>query len=100
MAWVKDIASLYDFIAYVVVSAPDEFPHEDYLSDDELMTLDQAFAELRNGILFIEADFPGADKARGLTELLNRSLQSYKDGDDIRGGHLLQDFERLVFKGR
>ena len=99
MPWVKHIDGLHDFISYVVVHAPDEFPQEDFLDDDEQMTLDQAFAELRDGLRFVEAAFPGADKERGLSDLLDRSLQNYKNGDDIRGAHLLQEFERRIFKG-
>jgi hypothetical protein len=57
---IRDIDALYDFIGYVVVSAPDRFPKEDYLSDHEQMNLERAFAELRHGIALVESDFPGA----------------------------------------
>ena len=33
MTWVRDVSSLYDFIGYVVLRAPDHFPREDYLKD-------------------------------------------------------------------
>jgi hypothetical protein len=98
MPWVRDIDSLYAFIGYVVLSAPDRFPREDYLTDEEQMNLERAFAELRNGIAIVEADFPGADEQRGLAILLDQALASYRSGDDLRGAQLLQDFERLVFK--
>jgi hypothetical protein len=98
MPWVRDIDSLYDFIGYVVLSAPNRFPREDYLTDEEQMNLERAFVELRNGIAIVEADFPGADEQRGLNTLLDQALVSYRSGDDLRGAHLLQDFERLVFK--
>lgn len=97
-AWVTDISSLYDFIGYVVLRAPDRFPREDFLSDHEQMTLDLAFIELRRGIQLIEADFPGADEARGLSALLDRSLASYRSGDDVLGAHTLQDFQDSIFK--
>jgi len=98
MAWVTDIDSLYNFIGYVVLSAPDRFPKEDYLSDAEQMNLDRAFAELRAGVAIVEREFPGADQQRGLSSLLDRSLSYYRAGDEVQGAHLLQDFEQLIFK--
>ncbi|WP_395684364.1 hypothetical protein [Dokdonella sp.] len=43
----------HDFTAYVVVGAPNHFPVEDYLRADEQMTLDRAFAELREGMRMV-----------------------------------------------
>jgi hypothetical protein len=96
--WVRDLDSLYDFIGYVVLSAPDRFPKEDYLADHEQMTLQRAFQELRKGIAFVEQDFPGADRQRGLSVALDEAMTSYKKGDDVRGAHRLQDFQKLIFK--
>jgi hypothetical protein len=98
MAWVRDIHSLYNFIGYVVLGAPDRFPNEDYLSEPEQMDLERAFAELRHGVSFVEADFPGADAQRGLSALLEEALSLYKAGDEIGGAHKLQDFSALIFK--
>jgi hypothetical protein len=99
VAWVRDIDSFYNFIGYVVLSAPDRFPREDYLEEEEQMNLERAFDELRHGIELVEKDFPGANAERGLQSLLDRALLSYRSGDEVTGAHLLQDFEQLVFKG-
>jgi hypothetical protein len=96
--WVRDIDSLYNFIGYVVLSAPDRFPKEDYLSDEEQMTLDRAYDELRHGITLVERDFPGADVDRSLTRVLEESLAYYRSGDDFHGAHRLQDFQNLIYK--
>ncbi len=98
MQWVRDINSLYNFIGYVVLRAPDQFPREDYLRPEEQMTLDRAFDELRHAITFVEQYFPGADRDRGLSVLLERSLTSYRNGDIVAGAHTLQDFQDLIFK--
>lgn len=98
MKWVKDIDSLYDFIGYVVLRAPNRFPKEDYLAESEQMTLDRAFLELSHGVELVEKDFPGADKDRGLSALLEQSLTHYRKGEEIAGAHLLQDLEELIFK--
>ena len=99
MSWVRDIDSFYDFISLVVVSAPDGFPIEDYLSDDEQLNLDRAFAELRRGVQFVERDFPGADRERELNAMLDQALALYQKGEDVKAAHLLQDFEAKIFKG-
>jgi hypothetical protein len=96
--WDRDIDSLYNFIGYVVLRAPDRFPIEDYLPREEQMTLDRAFAELREGVSLVEKDFPGADGQRGLNAVLYRALSSYRSGDDRAGAHALQDFQDLIFK--
>jgi hypothetical protein len=98
MRWVRDIDSFYDFISLVVVHAPDEFPVEDYLPDDEQLNLERAFAELRKGVDFVERDFPGADRERGLNALLAEALALYRAGEDVKAAHLLQDFEAKIFK--
>jgi len=99
MPWVRDIDSLHDFIGYVVLSAPDRFPREDYLSEAEQMNLERAFAELRRGVTLVEKDFPGADRERGLSVILDKALVTYRNGDEVAGANLLQDFEKLIFRG-
>jgi hypothetical protein len=96
--WVTKFDSLYDFIGYVVLSAPDEFPQEDFLRPEDQMTLDRAFEELAHGVLLVEQDFPGADRQRGLSAVLERSLAAYRAGDSLTGAHSLQDFQDLIFK--
>ena len=96
--WVRDIDSLYDFIGYVVLSAPNRFPQEDYLGPEEQMTLERAFEELRYGVRLVEKDFPGSDAKRGLSLLIERSLESYRSGDAKAGAQTLQDFQDLVFR--
>lgn len=100
MAWVKDIDSFYNFIGYVVLSAPDRFPVEDYLPAERQMNLDleKAFVELRKGVDLIDEVVAPDEKRRTLLELLDQSMTAYRSGDDVRGAHLLQDMEALVFK--
>ena len=99
MAWVRDVSSLYDFIGYVVLRAPDRFPREDYLPESEQMNLERAFAELRKGIVFVEIENPGADEQRGLSRIVGETLSLYQAGDEVSAAHRLQDFEKLIFKG-
>ncbi|MFC0156126.1 hypothetical protein ACFFJ4_21825 [Xanthomonas dyei] len=98
MARVNSIDSLYDFIGYVVLCAPDNFPVRDYLPADAQMNLDRAFAELRHGIELIEHDMADDAKRKHLASLLDQAFAAYKAGDELRGAHLVQDFQNLIFK--
>ncbi len=85
-----------DMIGYVVLRAPDEFPVEDYLADDEQMTLDKAFAQLRRGLPVAYDRIKNKDAIPKAAELLEASYQAYKDGDQRAGAFLLQDFDDLL----
>jgi len=97
--WVKDANSLYDFIGYVVLYAPDRFPREDYLPEGEQMTLERAFAELNAALAMVESDLPNAPSSN-LRGLLEQSAAAYRSAEPVRGAHLLQDFQDLVFKAK
>ena len=98
MAWVRDVGSLYDFIGYVVLRAPDRFPREDYLQDEDQMTLDKAFDELRQGLTFVEADFPDRQIRATLLPVLDEAHASYRAGDEAKGASRLNDFSAMIFK--
>lgn len=95
---VKTVESLWNHIAYVRGHAPDLFPHEDFLPDDQQMNLDRAFEQLRQGVevAYPEASF--ASKRIVLNGLLEQSYAAYKAGEDIAAGHLLNEFQDNIFK--
>lgn len=99
MAHVKDIDSLYNFIGYVVLMAPDRFPRRDYLREDEQMTLEKAFEELRRGVDLVKAQSPDLANADKLTGVLEDALALYRAGEETRGAHRLNDLEAMIFKG-
>lgn len=94
----KSVDDLWDHIAYVLGCAPDSFPVEDFLTDDQQMNLDRAFEQLRQGveIAYPEASF--ADKKTKLYGLLDQSYAAYRAGEDVKAGHLLNDFQDNIFK--
>lgn len=53
MKRVKNFDRLYDFLATVILCAPDRFPREDFLSEKDQLTLDLAFSELNAGMEFV-----------------------------------------------
>ncbi len=94
----ESVDDLWNHIAYVMAYAPDQFPYRDFLADDEQMTLDRAFEQLRQGveIAYPEAEF--ADKRAHLNGILDQSYAQYQAGENIKAGHLLNDFQDNIFK--
>ena len=97
MGWIQDLNSLRDFVGYVVLCAPDNFPEEDFLKPDEQMNLERAFEELRNALNLFKTSKLNDVKRRDALALLEESLNSYRTGDVVRGAHLLQDFRSFIF---
>ena len=99
MSWVTNVAELHDFLSLVAACAPNDFPVEDYLREDEQLTLSLAFSELQNGLsLLQQAGHKGLDHAE-LASLLVRAHQAYLGGDEIGGVRLLEEFDALAFPG-
>jgi len=93
MAWIKNLNTFRDFLSLVIVHAPDDFPQEDYLSDDEQLRLESAFTELYGGLRFLPVDRPIAR----LRSLLDEALDAYRSGNDVEGAHVLHSFESEAF---
>jgi hypothetical protein len=90
--------ALYDFIGYVVLCAPDDFPVEDYLAADEQMNLERAYAAMESALDTLAEEIVTPQKRTVLLALLHRSLAAYQAGDVVGGAHLLQDFQDLIFQ--
>lgn len=97
MRWVRDLLGLYDFIAHVLLSAPDDFPVEDYRAPDDQLNLDRAFEELRNGLEFVAVSERDPAFHNRLRAVLDESLAAYRDGERKRGAYRLQDFQDMIF---
>jgi hypothetical protein len=98
MHWVDSIDEFYDFISLVVAYAPDEFPEEDFLEAGQQLNLDKAFDELNRGMDMLAKKIKEPEKIESLKKLLADSLSAYQGGDDVKGAHLLQEFEIKAFK--
>lgn len=94
----ESVDDLWNHIAYVLLCAPDQFPIEDFLADDQQMNLDRAFVQLRQGveIAYPQAEF--VDKRALLNGILDKCLALYLAGENIKAGHLLNDFQDNIFK--
>jgi hypothetical protein len=96
--WVESRADLHDFLAQVIVCAPDDFIEVDYLSAEDQLDLEKAFGELSRGMTYLAESIADPSQLERLQNLLDRSLAAYREGDSVKGAQLLQDFERLAFK--
>lgn len=98
MPWIKNFNGFLDFLSLVIVHAPDGFPKEDYLRDEEQLTLDSAFKELRDGMKFVESKVSSRPALDVLHSQIDQALTLYRQGEDVKGAHLLQDFEQRLLR--
>src|SRR5689334_1304036 len=100
MSWVRDIPTFRDFISYVLLSAPHDFPEEDFLGHSEQMNLERAWEELKRGVDLLAPKLADLGQLRDLHTILDRSYGAYRSGDANQGARLLQEFESLAFRDR
>lgn len=98
MPWIKNYNGFVDFLSLVIVHAPDGFPKEDYLRDDEQLTLESAFKELRDGMAFVAPRVADGVALNTLHGQLDQALALYRQGEDVKGANLLQGFEQLLLR--
>lgn len=98
MPWVKNVPTFKDFLSLVIVHAPDDFPKEDYLAPDEQLNLARAFGELYKGLEMLLDSRCSSLQVTALRGILDRALTAYRSGEDVKGAHLLQEFEAIAFK--
>ncbi|QJE03747.1 hypothetical protein HH212_27005 (plasmid) [Massilia forsythiae] len=93
MPWIKNFGGFVDFLSLVIVHAPDDFSKENYLGEDEQLTLESAFNELRNGMKFVKPRVSDDAALEALCGRLEQALVLYRQREDTKAAHLLQDFE-------
>ena len=93
----RGVAEYHDFLVYVFLHAPEEFPAEDYLQPEEQMTLQKAFARLVGDLPVVSSRIKDQNRMLVLRELLAMSQEAYLQGNNVRGAHVLQEFEGLIW---
>ncbi len=89
--WFSDYGGFLDFLALVGTCAPNSFPREDFLSDDEQLTLSKAFEEIEKGMQFVEQRVKKPELVEKVRSDLDAAREAFRVGDDDRGVLLLQD---------
>jgi hypothetical protein len=95
--YVHSLRGLRDFVATVVLSAPDRFRYRDHRLEDDQLSLERAFAELRAGLEFVEPRADDPELHARLNATLDASKSAYLAGERKKGAHLLQDFQDMIF---
>lgn len=95
---VRNFEELIDFLYYVVLCAPNDFPKEDFLCDDKRGALDQAFDLIRDGTRFAAEKIADKSIIPALREELETSYQAYKSGEKKKGAHTLQHFRAALLE--
>lgn len=96
----RALTEYHDFIAYVTLCAPSDFPEEDYLQPHEQMTLDKAFSRLRSEFSLVRERVKDESSLALLAELLEMSYEHYSHGDEVKGAHIIQEFETIIWPSR
>ena len=96
----KTIATpqMIDFIALVVLHAPEEFPKEDWLKPEEQLNLDRAFDELRYGLDRAAEQVGGSPVIDTCRAMLDEADTHYREGRINPGAWKLQEMSCLLEK--
>jgi hypothetical protein len=94
--WCENLNELIDFIAYVVLSAPDEFPRRDWVKPEEQLNLDRAFDELRHGLDCAVHELGSRPELATARSMLEEAYTHYREGRINPGAWKLQDMSELL----
>jgi hypothetical protein len=94
--WIDDYRSLIEFFSVAIICAPDRFFKEDFLKDNEQLTLDRAFDELRHGLHFATDRIADKDVVAQIHAGLETAYAAYQAGQTREGSCILQEVEKLV----
>ena len=88
--WCNNIGELDDFLAFVLLKAPDRFPaHRN-------MDLAKAFQEINSGIKNCAPKINDSDKVTKMESLSKESESAYMAGNDVKGAHLIQELAEVL----
>jgi hypothetical protein len=92
----SDLHSFKDFVGFVKLCAPDEFPVEEWAGPDDQMTLDLAFQGLRLGLrMAVEEKGERTEFALGQS-LVEDAYAAYRDGRVRDGFFKLEELQKLL----
>lgn len=98
----ESLGEYHDFWATIILCAPDQFPEYDWdvPPRDQAQRLEEAFADLHAGAHFAEKKLKSSRLIGVFRELLRMSHEAYLDGDGMRGAHVLQEAEGMIWRSR
>lgn len=96
--WCENLDEVIDFIAGVVIRAPNRFPKEDFLKPEEQLNLDRAFDELRYGLDRVSEDLGESSEIVTARTMLEEAYTHYREERIKEGAWRLQDMSQLLEK--
>ena len=93
MNWIQSYQEFYEFLAKLLLCAPDDFPEEDYLPADKQLNLQRAYEELEKGLVYVQQKLDDA-KYQAIVADLRKSKFAYEAGDEATGAKLIQKLRR------
>jgi|SRR5678815_1737130 hypothetical protein len=93
-----DLHGFKDFVAEVLVCAPDQFVPMDWLGPDEQMNLERAFAGLRYGLGLAAKENGESNTLVQCRTLVESAYADYRAGRDHDGQTKLEEVEELLKK--
>ena len=91
-----DLHSFKDFVSFVRLCAPNDFPTEDYLGPDDQWTLERAFEGLHHGLVIAAAEKGALPAFAVCTNLVNEAYRAYRSGNVRDGFRKLQEIENIL----
>jgi hypothetical protein len=89
--WCNDLGEVIEFVAYVVLSAPADFPPEDN------MNLERAFQEFRHGFDCAASEL-AEDTLSLARKMLEEAYEHYKADRVNEGAWKLQEMQQLLMR--
>ena len=96
----QNLGKLIDFIAVVVLSAPDKFIKRDWLKPEEQLNLDRAFEELRHGLDCAVKEVGELPAIITTRAMLEEAYTHYREGRINPGAWKLQEISQILEKIR
>lgn len=93
-----DLHGFKDFVAEMIVCAPDQFMPMDWLGPDEQMNLDRAFVGMRYGLDLAAKERGESPLLAQCRELAEAAYADYWAGRDHVGQLKLEEMESLLGK--
>lgn len=94
---VNNIDEFRQLLHVIVLCAPDRFPTRDFLKAEDQLTLNTAYRDMNYGMQFVAKKIRNTDTLAKIQSMLDQSLEFYLQGEKVKGAHLLQDLEDLIY---
>jgi hypothetical protein len=94
---VNNIEEFKRILHVTVLCAPNRFAVRDFLDKDEQLTLETAYRDLNYGMQFVVKKVKKPEAVTQVQHILDESLALYKQGEEQKAAHMLQDLEDIIF---